>query len=748
MLGAISRFASGRRTKWFVLAAWVIVGLGLGQFQPRLQESTTNENEAFLPDGAESTEVNDLISDRFPDGREVDALIVYNREGGLTEADRRRISEDALAIAGLSRPDPAAPCASSELTDLLTVIDPFTGPVCGAGNLGAPDEAAPDEAGAGGEGPPEGAALSVSEDGTTAAMLVRTSSEASEDIQDNVVALRELVPSSDAPAGELRAYVTGVAGIVNDSVEVFQSVDLTLLLVTVTLILVLLLLIYRSPVVALVPLIVVAIAYCIAAAAVYGLIEAGAIEVSGQTTALLIILMFGAGTDYCLLIVARFREELRQREDVHEAMAHATERTAPAILSAGGTVVAAMLVLMLADMRSTASMGPVLGLGVAIMVAAGLTLLPALLACLGRRAFWPAVPRFGSEAQSVSGIWRRIGHFVHDRPVVTLALSVAVLAVGALGNLQERGILDFGEGFRNDPESVQGQRLVERELAAGQTAPTTVVAAAPVAERVAAVVAEHEGVEAAGISGRSEDGELARIDATLAYDPFSDEASETIPKLRAAVGEAAGGELALVGGLTAENYDTEKTLDADARVIVPLVLAVIFLILCALLRAVVAPLYLIATVVLSFAFAIGASTLIFTEVFNQPDSDPSLATFAFIFLVALGVDYNIFLISRIREEAHRRETKDAVIVGLERTGGVITSAGLILAGTFCALMTLPLEVLFQIGFTIALGLIVDTFLVRTILVPSVAFLLGERNWWPSRISHAGAGGEPAPRTAD
>jgi len=265
---------------------------------------------------------------------------------------------------------------------------------------------------------------------------------------------------------------------------------------------------------------------------------------------------------------------------------------------------------------------------------------------------------------------------------------------------------------------------------------------------VAAVVAEHEGVEAAGISGRSEDGELARIDATLAYDPFSDEASETIPKLRAAVGEAAGGELALVGGLTAENYDTEKTLDADARVIVPLVLAVIFLILCALLRAVVAPLYLIATVVLSFAFAIGASTLIFTEVFNQPDSDPSLATFAFIFLVALGVDYNIFLISRIREEAHRRETKDAVIVGLERTGGVITSAGLILAGTFCALMTLPLEVLFQIGFTIALGLIVDTFLVRTILVPSVAFLLGERNWWPSRISHAGAGGEPAPRTAD
>ncbi len=732
MLGAISRFASGPRTKWFVLAAWVLIGLGLAQFQPKLQEATTNENEAFLPASAESTEVNDLISDRFPDGREVDALIVYNRDGGLSAADRQRITEDALAIAGVDRPNPAAPC-SSELSDLLSVIDPFAGPVCGASELAAQDG---EETGAG--GPPDDATRSVSADGSTAAMLVRTNSEDSEVIQENVVALRDLVPSSDGPEGELRAYVTGVAGIVNDSVEVFESVDLTLLMVTVTLILVLLLLIYRSPVVALVPLFVVAIAYCIAAAAVYGLIEAGAIDVSGQTTALLIILMFGAGTDYCLLIVARYREELRQREDVHDAMAHATERTAPAILSAGGTVVAAMLVLMLADMQSTASMGPVLGLGVAIMIAAGLTLLPALLSCLGRRAFWPSVPRVGTEQQGALGIWRRIGHFVHDRPVFTLLLSVGVLALGALGNLQERGILDFGEGFRNDPESVQGQRIVERELAAGQTAPTAVVAAASIADEVAAVVAEHEGVEAAGITGRSEDGELVRIDATLAYDPFSDEASETIPALRSSIGEVAGGELALVGGLTAENYDTEETLDADARLIVPLVLAVIFLILCALLRAFVAPLYLIATVVLSFAFAIGASTLIFTEIFNQPDSDPSLATFAFIFLVALGVDYNIFLISRIREEAHRRPTKDAVILGLERTGGVITSAGLILAGTFCALMTLPLEVLFQIGFTIALGLIVDTFLVRTIVVPSIAFLLGERNWWPSRISHENA----------
>lgn len=759
MLRAISRFSSARRTKWWVLAVWTLVGLGLLQFQPRLQEATTNENEEFLPASAESTEVNDLISERFRDGREVDALVVYRRDGGLTPADRERINRDALAIAGLERPDPGAPCESGRLTDVLAVVSPFLdAPVCGAealangmdrseaggagGGGAAPEDATGAQAtgaqgGANGGGP-AGLGRAVSEDGSAAVLLVRTNSEDTDRILDNVEALREITPPSDAPPDELAAYVSGIAGIVNDSVEVFQSIDLTLLMVTVTLILVLLLAIYRSPVIALVPLFVVAIAYGIAAAAVYALIEAGALQVSGQTTALLIVLMFGAGTDYCLLIVSRYREELRRTADVHEAMARATERTAPAILSAGGTVVAAMLVLTLADMQSTADMGPVLALGVAIMVGAGLTLLPAVLACLGRRAFWPSVPRVGSDRRQPAGVWRRLGHFVHERPVVVLGATVAVLVLGALGNLKDRGVLDFGEGFRGEPEAVQGQQVIESRLAAGATAPAHVITTPEAAERVRAAAERTEGVEVAALAGASDDGELVRIDATLSDDPFSDEAAATLPRLREEVRAAAGDALALVGGTTAENVDTEETLRSDARLIVPLVLGLIFLILCALLRALVAPLYLVATVVLSYGFAIGASTLIFSEVFGQPDSDPSLATFAFIFLVALGVDYNIFLISRIREEAEHQETREAVITGLERTGGVITSAGLILAGTFCALMTLPLEVLFQIGFTIAFGLLVDTFVVRTLLVPSIAFVLGERNWWPSRLSHGSA----------
>ena len=473
----------------------------------------------------------------------------------------------------------------------------------------------------------------------------------------------------------------------------------------------------------------------------YGLVEAGTFEVNPQTTSILIVLMFGAGTDYCLLIVARYREELRRTADKHEAMAHAAERTGPAILSAGGTVVAAMLVLTLADLKSTQTMGPVLALGIAFMLLAGLTLLPALLAALGRNAFWPAIPHHGAEQRRPFGIWGRIGHFVHDKPVLALTITVALLAAGAFGNLKDRGIIDFGEGFRDNPESVQGQEVIADRLSAGQTSPTHIVASSGAAEPVAEAARSHDGVSDVALVGASDDGELTQIDATLRFDPFSDRANDLIPGLRDEVHAAATDGTALVGGTTAENFDVSETLRSDASVIVPLVLALIFVILCLLLRAVVAPLYLVATVVLSYGFALGATTLIFTEILGQPDSDPGLPTFAFIFLVALGVDYNIFLVSRIREEAARQETKDAVITGLERTGGVITSAGLILAGTFMALASLPLETLLQIGVTIAFGLLVDTFIVRTLLVPAIAFKLGERNWWPSRIAHNAAAPE-------
>ena len=722
MLGAISRFAAGRRTKWVVLAIWLIAAFALGPLQPKLQSSTTNENSAFLPKDSESTKVNDLLQKRFPNGREVDALIVYEASSGkLTQADRTEIDRQAREV------------CNSKVPKLIEVISPFSGPVCGGAGGPAAGAGEPQARAAGGGASTAGSFTeqAISSDGTTALVYVRTNADQTEAIQKTTRELRKIAPGPEG--SPLRSYVTGVAGIVADSVEVFESIDVTLLLVTVTLVLVLLLLIYRSPVIAVVPLFVVGLAYAIAAAIVYGLIQSGAIEVNGQTTSLLIVLMFGAGTDYCLLIVSRFREELRKTEDKHEAMARATERTAPAILSAGGTVFAAMLVLTLANYKATATLGPTLAIGVLITMIAGLTLLPALLAILGRKAFWPVIPRFGSKAEGRVRFWHRVGHFVHEHSLFVMIAVFAVLIIGSLGNLKERGTLDFGEGFRDKPESIEGQDLLGKKLSGGETAPTEAVVATSVATKAEAALRKAPDVGSVVPAESSRDGELTQLTVTLRGSPFSDTAANSIPGIRQAARDAAGGKTALVGGTTAENYDTSETLRSDARLIVPLILLVILLILIGLLRAVVAPLYLVATVIVSFAFALGASSLIFDWVFGQDSSDAGLPTFAFIFLVALGVDYNIFLISRIREEAERTDTKDAVIEGLEKTGGVISSAGLILAGTFASLMALPVEALFQIGFVVAFGLLVDTFVVRTLLVPSIAFRLGERNWWPSRL---------------
>ena len=503
--------------------------------------------------------------------------------------------------------------------------------------------------------------------------------------------------------------------------------------------LVLLLAIYRSPLVALVPLGVVALAYLVAAGVTYGLVAAGLTSVSGQTTAILIVLMFGAGTDYCLLIVARFRDELTREEDVGTAMARAAERTAPAILSAGAIVVVAMLALALADFNATREMGPILALGVAIMVLAGLTLLPAVLTVLGRRAFWPAVPRTGTEAPGGSRTWAAVAGLVRRRPAATAAAVTALLVVGALGAVGGREPLGFADSFRDPPPSVQAQDVIAEHFIPGRVAPVGVVTGFDAASPVVGALAEDPGVpiEEMYLSARSlpapGEEDLGLSEAYLSLDPFSQAATDAIPGIRSAARAAAGGGEVLVGGEVAEAYDTQRALARDTRLIVPVTLALILLILGVLLRAVVMPLYVIGTVILSFLFALGASSLLFTHVLGQPASDPSLALFAFIFLVALGVDYNVFLLARIREEREHRGTEAAVAAALERTGGIITSAGLVLAATFAVLMALELEALFQVGFVVALGLLADTFLVRALLVPAIAIMLGERSWWPHRF---------------
>ena len=510
----------------------------------------------------------------------------------------------------------------------------------------------------------------------------------------DVEATRVLLPGPDG--NPLRSYVTGQAGFDADRSAAVEGLDGRLLAITGALVLLLMLWTYRSIAIAAMMLGVVAVAYVIATGIIYGLVQADVTTVSGQSTAILIVLLFGAGTDYCLLIVSRYREQ------------DAMRRAGPAILAAGGIVVASMLILTLADYNATREMGPILAIGILVMMAAALTLMPALL------TFTTPRPRKTTQT------WKRIGALVKRRPAPLAGVCVALLALGALGNLKHTGYLDLAHQYRAVPESVQGQQLIaERFDPIGRVAPVDVVVDSNVALEVKDALARVPFV-ASSETDSGGDG-LISIEVLLKVDPFSLDAMDRIERLRDVVQSAAGGRLALIGGVTATNHDNRQALNADARLIVPLILGLILLVLIVLLRCLVAPLYLIATVILSFAFSMGIASLVFES------SDPSLALFAFIFLVALGVDDNIFLMTRIREEG------GDVIKGLERTGGVITSAGLILAGTFAALMALDLEALFQVGFTVALGLLVDAFVVRTFLVPSIAVLLGERNWWPAFV---------------
>ncbi|MEY4225965.1 MAG: hypothetical protein RL190_722 [Actinomycetota bacterium] len=702
----LARIVAGRRSKWLVLLAWVVLAGAFGPFQAKLNSVTQNDSTTFLPADADSTKVLEDLRTRFDNGRTVPALIVYQNPAGLNDQDRAAIQADETAIA--------------ELPDLAPIQSPLT---------------------------PQAAQMGLlSEDGTTAIMLVPITARTIEQIEPAVKEMRAIT-QADVPDG-LEVYVSGPAGITVDAVEVFGDIDGKLLIGTTILILVLLLLIYRSPIIAVVPLIVVGVAYAVAGGVVYLIVQGFDLPINGQATGILIILMFGAGTDYCIYLVARYREELRVREDRHDAMQHAVARSGPAILSAGGTVVAAMLVLLFADLSSTRNQGPVLAIGVAVTMLAGLTLLPALLTIVGRRSFWPVIPRFGSEDRSRRSVYHRVGEVVTGRPVATVVIVTAVLLACTLGLLTQPGGLGIGGGFRNDPESIQGQVALSKALPPGELATTQVIVNAPAGQLEAATGAvlgalDADTVDVAAVrpslTATAGDGQL--LEVTLTRDPYSDDAAASVPRIRAIAAEAASavGATAIVGGPTAQDYDTDRTVSRDAKLIVPLTLLLILIILALLLRAIIAPLYLIATVIVSFFATLGLSYLIFIHVFGSPGVDPGYATFLFLFAVALGVDYNIFLVSRIREEAESAPMRPAVLRALETTGGVITSAGLILAGTFLVLMTLPLEALFQLGFGVALGVLIDTFVVRTLLVPALAVWVGDRSWWPGRVpSHTGS----------
>jgi len=684
-MSSLLSVASGRTAKWVVAGAWLlavvaIIGLNL---PGKYSEAQVNDSASFLPGDAESTKALEA-SERLQGGEKAALIVVYRRDGGLTAADRRRIAADRAELDGLR----------------LRATSPFSEP-------------------------------QLSRDGSSAIVqALITGDGESETILDPVDAARKRV--SD-PGGGLQAKVTGPAGYAADQIKVFESINGTLLGAGFLLILILLALIYRSPVFLWIPLLSIIFAELTTQAVGYGLTEAG-VTVNGQSSSILSVLVLGVGTDYALLLVARYREELRHHEDKHEAMALALRTAGPAIFASGMTVIAALLCLTLADVNGTSGLGPIGALGIAVAMLAMLTLLPAWLVIWDRGAFWPRVPRFGTEGtDETHGAWRRVGDRVARNPRRVWLGTIALLLVLSLGLLNFDDGLTSGNSFRGDVEAVAGQKLLAKGFPSGANAPTEVIV--PDAARVEAVraaVAKAPGVVEVG-AVRLRDAEGVLLPVVLEPDPFSTEAFELIPGIRDAA-KRAGGPQTLVGGGTAIEYDVRAASARDNKVIVPIALAVVLLILIMLLRAVVAPLVLMGTVILSYAAALGVGAVVFDVVFGFPGSDPSLPLFAFIFLVALGIDYNIFLMARVREEARNHGTREGMLRGLAVTGAVITSAGIVLAGVFTVLGLLPLVFLTEIGFVVAFGVLLDTFVVRSVLVPALTLEIGRQVWLPSSLA--------------
>lgn len=530
-----------------------------------------------------------------------------------------------------------------------------------------------------------------------------------------------------APAGVV-TKLTGQAGFINDQVEIYDQIDSKLLIGTVILISLLLLLIYRSPFLWLLPLISVGFAEVASRGLATQLSHHG-VTITSQSAALMTVLVFGVGTDYALLLIARYRDELRRTEDHHEAMADALARTGPTIFASAATVVLALMCMTVADVNATRSAGPIGAMGIAIAMLAMLTLLPTLLITTSRGVFWPSIPRLGDVSPEVaSGFWSRLADRIAKRPVVITVLVFGLMAVMALGLTQRPGGLDLAGSFHKPVESVTGMKLLERALPPGATGPVTVMVGD--SKQLPIALAQLKGSpDIASINGVQRIGGVTRIEASLKYSPYSDQAMAAIPRVRDQLGGAG-----LVSGATAIEVDSRHFAAQDNKLIMPLVLLVVLLVLLLLLRAVVAPLVLMVTVVCSFLAAMGASYWVFQNVFGFTGVDEFVPLFVFIFLVALGVDYNIFLMARVREEAMRFGARQGMKRGLIVTGGVITSAGIVLAGTFFVMAAMPITTLTEIGFAIAVGVIFDALIVRSALVPALGFLLGPKLWWPSRLA--------------
>lgn len=704
------RFAdavTGRRGRWLVIAVWLAIGIAGFIGRSQIDDVTAAGQSSFLPKNSESTRALDVLQHSQKTGEDVPVVLVFNRAGGLTKADLTAIGKIGD---GLSR---------LKITGATPIIDPFSAD--STASLGDVAKIAD------GIGP-------ISRDGEAALVVLAIDAGDRGAIVAGVHTIRDYLGEHRRPG--MGAYVTGPGGIAADLEQVANEAGKTLLIATLSLVLILLLVVYRAPLLALLPLAVVGSGYIVAIGISYLLIEAGAITVNTEGTFLLLVLIFGAGTDYSLLLVHRYREELQRGRSHHVALPTALSESIPAIAASGGTVIAAMLVLLVADLQSTHWLGPILAIGIAVMLAAAFTLLPALLSLAGEQASWPGSaavkPLRGSfSTHSVQkephDPWNRVAGLVRrrSRPIIFI-VSAGLIAL-AFGNLSHHGTIGFGQGETRPTNSSRGTAVLNEHFPPGIGSPLTAVVRAGEETRVARAMEALDTVKLAlPVPPTNGSGESVVV-VVLRGNPYSGEAADAVEGIRKRLHEVSPS--GLLGGIPAENYDIEQTNARDTRLIVPLVLLVVGLILAAVLRALVAPAYLILTVVLSFAATLGLCTFAFSQLSSEGVAF-NLVLLSFLFLVAVGVDYNIFLMARAREESVRLGTREGTLVALVNTGGVVTGAGLILAGTFATLTLLPLEELVQIGATVAIGVLLDTFVVRALLIPAITYRLGDRTWWP------------------
>ncbi|MEV6280585.1 MMPL family transporter [Nocardia sp. NPDC051832] len=661
---------------WLLIGLWIAVLAALTPFAGSLDDVKSDKETDYLPAAAQSTLAAELEA-TLPGGTSNVFLVVYQRDTGVTDADRATATAQYAALRAKfgAEGGPSQPLTAADGQALMYPV-----------------------------------------------IVDQSHGESAEYIEE----FRAMV--AEHPQG-LTVQVTGPGALGADFEGAFEGIDERLLLVTALVVTAILLLTYRSPLLWLVPLISVAGANIASMAAVYGLGKTFDVTVNDQSAAVLTILVFGVGTDYALLIVARYREELHHRSDVAGAMLSALRTSVPAIAASAATVSLGLLCLLAADMNSAAGMGPVGAAGIVCTLVVMVTLFPALLVVCGRWIFWPRIPHVQSAVQAKTTLWDRIGTNIARRPVVSALASVAVLGLLSLGLLGNTDALSRADQFVQTPESVAGTKTLAAHFPDRAGTPLLIMTPNGSRDAVLRATEADPGIGAAE-AGRTGP-EFSEITA-IPRDPADSTAEyATIDRLRSALPDLAPGTV--VGGPSASNLDIANSSERDRWVVIPLVLLVVTIVLGLLLRSIAAPIGLVLTVVLSFGSALGASVFLFEHLFGFEGLDSGLILLAFLFLVALGVDYNIFLVSRAREEARQHGTRAGILRSLSVTGGVITSAGIVLAATFAVLVTLPLVALAQVGFAVAFGVLLDTLLVRSVLVPALTLIAGGRVWWPSRL---------------